>query len=143
MESYKEMFERHSKEFEQLPIFFAYTKEKFERELEKRGVTEKDIYRAGTGAFYLKSDAELIQKTIECFDDEFKKAMQDDDFLYSAFYYELANHEFFITGDPIDALDALCLKIEDVENDERMLRIFNLAKKTYLLLEAKRNENEF
>ena len=141
METYKDMLERHEKEFEQLPIFFAYTNEKFKRELEKRGATEDDVYRAGTGCFYLKSDADLIQNAVERFDAEFEKAMQNDDFMYGAFYYELANHEFFITGDPIDALDALHLTIKEVENDERMSRIFKLAKKTYLLMEAKRNEN--
>ena len=51
---------------------------------------------------------------------ERKAAMQDDEYLFTMFNYELANHEYSYTGDLDDTLDALGLTIEEINADPRM-----------------------
>ena len=53
--------------------------------------------------------------------------MKDDDFLYDAFNYELANHEFCYTDDISDALDALGLSWEQIKDDQRIMTILKRA----------------
>ncbi|HDK5688958.1 TPA: hypothetical protein PTC43_002520, partial [Staphylococcus pseudintermedius] len=56
--------------------------------------------------------------------------MQSDEFALNAFKYELANHEFVITYDYEDALDAL--ELEYSELDSRLLNLLKKAKEQYL-----------
>ena len=60
------------------------------------------------------------------------KHMKDFDFLKSAFRYELANHEFCITYELDDTLDALLLTYEQVNSDPVMKKALLEAKKEYL-----------
>lgn len=53
-------------------------------------------------------------------------------FLKSAFRYELANHEFCITYELDDTLDALLLTYEQVNSDPVMKKALLEAKKEYL-----------
>ena len=48
-------------------------------------------------------------------------AMQDDEYLFSMFNYELANHEYGYTGELDDTLDALGLTIEEINTNPRMV----------------------
>jgi len=58
---------------------------------------------------------------IDRHDKEMKEAMaNDDEFVLNMFSYELANHEYCITYDVSDTLDALGLTIDEVRNDERL-----------------------
>jgi hypothetical protein len=43
-----------------------------------------------------------------------------DDYLFEMFNYELANHEYCITGELDDTLDALGLTIEEINADPKM-----------------------
>lgn len=61
-----------------------------------------------------------------------KEHMKDFDFLKSAFRYELANHEFCITYELDDTLDALLLTYEQVNSDPVMKKALLEAKKEYL-----------
>jgi hypothetical protein len=51
---------------------------------------------------------------------ERKAAMQDDEYLYQMFNYELANHEYSYTYDLTDTLEALDLTIDEINADPRM-----------------------
>ena len=69
----------------------------------------------------------MIDDFLERSDRELAEAMKDDDFLYDAFNYELANHEFCYTDDISDALDALGLSWEQIKDDQRIMRILKKA----------------
>ncbi|HCT0310951.1 TPA: hypothetical protein LQN95_002486 [Staphylococcus pseudintermedius] len=77
-----------------------------------------------------KSDKYLINNYLSDKQEEFQKLMQSDEFAFNAFKYELANHEFVITYDYEDALDAL--ELEYSELDSRLLDLLKKAKEQYL-----------
>lgn len=97
--TYQEYKQQKQDEFNSLPIFFAFSDEQFEKEMNKRGLTSKDtdkIYSlSSTGGFYLRSDAEKVHEFIHRID-PLPELMKDDDFAESAFYYEMKNHEYHI-----------------------------------------------
>ena len=96
--TYKEYRDKTQKEFNSLPIFFAFSNKQFEEEMEKRGLTINDtdkIYKFGNGGFYLKSDAQIIRDFMNK-EDELPKLMRDHAFAISAFEYEMCNHEYAI-----------------------------------------------
>ena len=99
--TYKEYKNASQADFNSLPVFFAFGREQFKEQMEKRGLTENDtdkIYRLGdSGGFYLKSDADVIRAFFSK-GDELPELMKDHDFAVGAFYYEMANHEYHING---------------------------------------------
>ena len=100
--TYQEYREKSQKEFNELPIFFAFSNEQLFKALEERGLTKDDtdkIYRLGdTGGFYLKSDAEIVRAYFkkDKNDKTLEDLMKDHDFAVSAFRYEMDNHEYAI-----------------------------------------------
>ena len=130
---YREFKERTQKEFNTLPLMFAFSNEQFEEGKKKLCVKDdKELVSIGGGGFIKKVDAHLLDEMINRHNKEYKELMQDDEFLYSAFYYELGNHEYCITLDPEDTLEALCLTAEEVADDPRLMKIFLKAKRDYL-----------
>lgn len=96
--TYEEYKKSTQEEFNNLPIFFAFSNEQFKEAMEERGLTENDtdkIYRLGGGGFYLKKDAQII-KDFYNKPDKLNEYMQDVEFAESAFYYEMKNHEYHI-----------------------------------------------
>lgn len=97
--TYKEYKKARQDEFNNLPIFFAFSNEQFKRAMEERGLTENDvdkIYRFGdTGGFFLKKDADVIRNFMNK-PDKLNEYMKDPEFAESAFYYEMGNHEYHI-----------------------------------------------
>ena len=96
--TYKEYTRNRQKEFDALPIFFAFSNEQFEQGMNERGLTVKDtdkIYRLGhSGGFYLKADADKIRKWLD--NDTLDDLMKDEGFAVDAFLYEMNNHEYQI-----------------------------------------------
>ena len=131
--NYKEFKEKKQREFNSLPLMFAFSNKQFEEGKKKLGVKDdNELYSIGGGGFIKKVDAPLLDEMVDRHNREYKELIQDDEFLYSAFYYELGNHEYCITLDPEDALDALWLTVEEMENDPRLMKIFLTAKRDYL-----------
>ena len=116
--TYKEYKDQRQKEFNELPIFFAFSKDQFKKAMEERGLTENDtdqLYGIGPGGYYLKKDAQTIRDFMYA-EDPLPGLMKDPEFAEDAFYYEMANHEYHINwqGD-WDVCQCFC----DVEyNDE-------------------------
>ena len=130
---YREFKERKQKEFNELPLMFAFSNEQFEEGKKKLCVKDdKELVSIGGGGFIKKVDAHLLDEMINRHNKEYEELMQNDEFVYSAFYYELGNHEFCITLDPTDTLDALCLTIEEMRDNSRHMKLFLAAKKDYL-----------
>lgn len=96
--TYKEYREARQKAFNELPIFYAFSNEQFEEEMNKRGLTINDtdkVYKCGNGGFYLKSDSDKIKAWADR-EDPIDELMKDHDFAVSAFRYEMDNHEYAI-----------------------------------------------
>lgn len=97
--TYQEYKKARQDEFNNLPIFFAFSNEQFKRAMEERGLTENDVdkvYRfGGTGGFYLKKDADVIRNFMNK-PDKLNEYMKNPEFAESAFYYEMGNHEYHI-----------------------------------------------
>ena len=130
---YREFKERKQKEFNTLPLMFAFSNEQFEEGKKKLCVKDdKELVSIGGGGFIKKVDAHLLDEMINRHNKEYEELMQNDEFVYSAFYYELGNHEFCITLDPTDTLDALCLTVEEMRDNPRLMKIFLKAKRDYL-----------
>lgn len=96
--TYQEYKERKQSEFDNLPIFYAFSDEQFKEQMERRGLTVDDtdkIYSIGFGCYYLRSDAGKIREWMNE-PDELEQLMSDPEFAESAFYYEMGNHEYHI-----------------------------------------------
>lgn len=123
MNKYTSLKSKHQKEIDAFPFGFAFNQSQFNEMMEKWGLTPDDtdkIYSIGGGGYVRKSDAEAMEKMFDRHEAERKEAMNDDDYLYQMFNYELANHEYSYTGDLTDTLEALGLTIEEINADPRM-----------------------
>lgn len=104
MNKYAELRNRQQKEFNALPLGFAFGDKQFEEMMKKWGLDpEKDldkIYSVGYGGYIQKKDAELLHKTRERHDAEMEAAIEADktgrNFIYQMFLYDLDNHRIRI-----------------------------------------------
>jgi len=124
MNKYKELKNKHQEEVNKFPMFFAFSNTQFEEGMKSLGLdpSETDkLYKAGgTGGFYRKTDAERLHNMFDRHRQEMKKAREtDNQFIYDMFNYELSNHEYVITYSVMDALSALGLTIEEVNNNPK------------------------
>lgn len=134
-ETYKQMKERHQKEVNALPIMFAFSDEQFKEGMRKLGLEPTDydkIYSLGAGGYYRREDSDMIHDCFKRHNQEMKEAMQDEEFATGAFRYELANHEYCITMDSSDAIHAVGLSMEEVQNSEMLSRALANAEREYL-----------
>lgn len=96
--TYKEYRDKRQQDFNSLPIFFAFGKEQFREQMEKRGLTVDDtdkIYALGAGGYYLRSDADVVRSFFDA-PKELPELMKDPDFAEDAFAYEMKNHEYWL-----------------------------------------------
>ena len=129
---YASFRDKQQKEFNSFPSFFAFNETQLKEGMARLGVTDiKELYKSA-GMFYRKTDAEKLHAMLNRLDTEMREQFKDDAFLYDAFYYELSNHEFCITYDETEALDALGLTQEEVVQDTRMSKIFLKARGDYM-----------
>jgi len=137
--NYSEWKTKKEKEYNAFPFIFAFSNDQFKKAMNKIGLTEKDtdkLYSIGGGGYILKTDSKRLNEMTERFDSELKENFKNYDFAFSAFSYELANHEYCITGDYTDTFDCLGLEVEEVMENEMLKKALFAAKKEYL-------ENEF
>jgi len=137
MNAYTELKDRHQKEFNDFPCFFAFSDKQFEEGMAKFGLSPNDtdkIYSlSNTGCFYLRTDSPRLAEMFARHNKEFADAVAADitgeGFIFDMFNYELANHEYSYTHDDTSTLDALGVEPEDIEKDQRLLHGLKLAKK--------------
>lgn len=124
MNKYTELKAKHQAEVDAFPFGFAFNQKQFDEMMEKWGLTPDDtdkIYSIGGGGYVRKSDAEAMHKMFERHELERKMARKHgDNYLFEMFNYELANHEYCITGELDDTLDALGLTIDEINADPKM-----------------------
>lgn len=129
---YKELRERQQKEFDDLPLGFAFGDKQFEEMMKGWGLDAKKdedlakIYSIGYGGYIQKKDSLLLHETRDRHDKEMKDAIAADEtgegFIFEMFLYELDNHEYGYTGDPEGALDALGYTADEVLKDPKLKR---------------------
>lgn len=153
-ETYSEMKKRHSDEINAFPIGFAFSKEGFKESMEELGLTENDTDKITGigygGGFIKKDDVPKFVEMIKRQNKEQKEAIEADKtgegFIKEMFRYELNNHEYYISGEYDETLESLNLTMEDINNDPKLKRGLELAKKEYLekcyALEDKMEEEE-
>ena len=135
--TYITLKERHQKEVDEFPFFFAFNNKQFDEGMEKLGLRPKEknkISKLGnTGGYYRRTDGERLIEMFSRHEKEMQEAIDSDPtgegFILDMFAYELANHEYIDTGDEEDALRSLGLTWENIEKDKRLQRGLHLATK--------------
>ena len=124
MERYTDLKARQAKELNDFEgIFFAFNNEQFKEGMEKIGLTVEDtklIASLGAGGYIRKDRSEAFHAMFKRHKDEKNTRKQEEKYLFESLVYELKNHEFCITLDPADALDALGYDRESI--DPKMLK---------------------
>ena len=132
---YRMLKARQQEEFNEFPMFFAFSHEQFSEGMRKLGLDPNDADKISafgdTGGFFRKTDVPALKAMFERHHSEIKEAIKadkrGDGFIYDMFVYELANHEYCYTEDPSEALQALRLTPEDIENNPKMRRALKRA----------------
>lgn len=123
MNKYRELKSKHQKEVDAFPFGFAFNQKQFDEMMSKWGLTPDDtdkIYKIGGGGYVRKTDADAMHEMFDRHEAERKAAMQDDEYLYQMFSYELGNHEYSYTQDLTDTLESLGLTMDEINADPRM-----------------------
>lgn len=122
MTIYQDLKAQHSKELNDFKgIFFAFSNKQFIEGLEKLGIemseAREKIASLPGGGYILKSRSKAFSDLFKKHNAEMKDFKADQEGLFNAIVYELGNHEYCITYDVTDALEALGLTAEDVPAD--------------------------
>ena len=104
--------------------FFAFSQQQFKEGLQRLGVPEDAervlVSLGNVGGFLLKDKLPEYRALMEGLEQETQEAIEDPEtgaaFAVQMFTYELANHEYSITGDLTETLDALGYTTEDINN---------------------------
>lgn len=130
MSKYTELKSKHQAEVNAFPLGFAFNQSQFDEMMKKWGLKPTDIREIlsiGGGGYVRKDDAKAMHEMFDRHEAEHKAAMQDDEYLFSMFNYELANHEYSYTYDLTDTLEALGLTMDEINANPRMLHMLERA----------------
>nr|DAE73199.1 MAG TPA: hypothetical protein [Caudoviricetes sp.] len=134
--TYAEMKKRHQEEVNALPIYWAFTEERFDEILKELGLTKNDtdkLCNTFGGGFCLTKDAQMIADTLARNFKEVEDAIQADEtgdgFIKDMFLYELRNHEYTYTCEVEETVEACGFTMEQIENDERLRHGLEVAAK--------------
>lgn len=112
--------------------FYAFSGEQFNEGLKKFNATAEDVALIGCGCFVLKKDMDEFHKMTKEIDEDFQKGLKDPAFVFDMFRYELANHEYCITCDYAETLEACGLTWEQVKNNPMWMKELHKATCDYL-----------
>ena len=130
MNKYTELKSKHQKEVDVFPFGFAFNQKQFDEMMIKWGLKPTDIREIlsiGGGGYVRRDDAKAMNEMFDRHEAERKAAMQDDEYLYQMFNYELGNHEYGYTQDLTDTLEALGLTMNEINADPRMANALKRA----------------
>ena len=127
MNKYKELRDRQRKEYEAIPKAFVFTNEDFPKAMKALGLKPDEFDKVATigyGCLMRKESAAefegLSKKHRQEFFNEISEDTSGDGFIYDMFVYELAKHDFCVSYDSTDALDALGFTLEYVFLDNAL-----------------------
>lgn len=114
-QEYLELKKRHQEEFDKFPIVYAFNDKQLDEALEKLGATREECVSVfGHGDIVKKGAARALLDLLDRQRDELmRKILDDKEFAYEAFLYEMENCEYYINldGDD-DVLDRFNLTFE-------------------------------
>lgn len=150
-ETYEQMKTRHQKEIDVFPFGCAFNEWQYKVMMEGLGLdpeTDKDkIARVFSGTFVKKSDLGAFREMMNRHDAELKAAFTADKtgegFIYDAIKYELANHEYYYSGDLDTVLAVLSISQSDVEQNENIKRALEKAELDYMCEMSRREDEMF
>jgi len=131
--TYVEFRERQQREINDFPMAAAFSEKQLEEAMQKLNVqSPKELVHVAGGMLIRRDDQKDLLALLKRHDDEWKQAMKNDDLLQEAFIYEMGNHEYCLTMDREDTLNALQITDEEFLADIRLRGIFSKAEKEYL-----------
>ena len=136
---YQILKDRQQKEFNAFPMGAAFSQQQFTEMMAKWDLLPTDtdeILHIGGGCYIRKTDREAFHKLVDRLDREKQEAIAadttGDGIIKDMFLYELANHEYCITYDLEDTLNAVGLTVDEINADKRLLRGLEKALTQYL-----------
>lgn len=127
MNRYADLKQRQQQEFSAFPMQFAFSDSQFAEGMAALGLKPTDtdkIYKAPGGGFYRREDGPRLYDMMGRFDRELQEAIAEDEtgdgFIFEMFLYELGNHEYDVTMELNETLDALGYTMEDIQADPRL-----------------------
>ena len=139
MESYEAMQKRHQQEVNAFPMKWAFNNRQLEQGMRELGLNPSqtnEIVGIGGGGFIRRSDKQAFIDMFKRQNAEQKAALAaqktGDEYAYQMFLHELGNHEYIVTGDLTDTLDACGLSSEDIRNDLKLQKALARAIKDYM-----------
>lgn len=102
-------------------VFFAFGNQQFEEGCRKFGISpknaEKELYALGGGGYYRKTDSEKLAKIFTDHELARARALKEGGVMFAAdmFEAELANHEYCLTEDLEETLDALGYTMDQIQ----------------------------
>lgn len=136
MNAYRILKEKRQTEVNSFPMAFAFSDQQFEEGMRSLGLKPTDtdkVYDIGGGGFIRRTDSAALHEMFERHEKEMKEAITADTtgegFILDMFNYELANHEYVITYDITDTLEALGLTVDDINNNPLLAKGLELARK--------------
>lgn len=132
---YRAMRNRQHKEFAEVPIGAAFSDKQFREMMDGWNLDpDKDldkIYKLPGGAFIQKKDAPMLHEVTARHGKELKDAVAADQdgsgFIRDMFYAELCDHEYIVSCDLEETLDAIPFTVEEINADDRLLHGLDLA----------------
>ena len=133
---YQILKEQQQKEFDNLPIFYAFGKKQFKEAMKKLNLQETDVNQIVAlpgGGNIKKTDIPkllaLITKHKKELEEKISEDKTGDGFIKDMFLYELVKHEYGYTREIDETLDALDISIYRLKHNKRLLTGLELAKK--------------
>lgn len=136
---YLELKAKRQEEIDNFPIGFAFTDSQVPDMLERCGTTDtKDLVSLGGGGYIHKdklrdwNDMQIRHELQHTKLINESKGRTDGGYLYEAVKYELGNHEYIITHETQDALNAIGLSLEEAYGDVLIAQTVDAAVRDYL-----------
>ena len=123
MSKYTELKAKHQAEVNAFPFGFAFNQSQFDEMMKKWGLKPTDIREIltlGGGSYVRRDDVKAMHEMFARHEAEWNIAIQDEEFMFEMFNYELANHEYSYTGDLTDTLEALGLTMDIINETPNM-----------------------
>lgn len=114
------------------PIVFAFSNSQLQEGLNKLGVNKSEVISIGGGGFIRKSDKQNFHDLLDNFDEKLDENLEDDEFVLQMFKYEMGNHEYCITYDDEEVIEACGLDLDRFNSSERLRKLYSEARDYYL-----------
>ena len=139
MNNYLQLRERQQAEINNFGIKAAFSETQYNEMCAAWGLdpeaAQNEIIGIGGGCFILKRNKAAFVDLMRRHEAERKAAIKEDTtgdgYIFNMFYYEMANHEYIITGDLTDTLEACGVSFEDIEKSPALAHGLTKAQSEY------------